>query len=80
MVKDYEIDFDLFNTLEIVKIFTFFELIEATKKKSISKELLNKKYKEYKVIINNKTLEKKYDKMFQKITGISIYKTMRLYK
>jgi hypothetical protein len=25
-------------------------------------------------------LEKKYDKMFQKITGISIYKTMRLYK
>lgn len=80
MVKDYEIDFDLFNTLEIVKIFTFFELIEATKKKSISKELLNKKYKEYKVIINNKTLEKKYDKMFQKITGMSIYKTMRLYK
>lgn len=66
MVKDYEIDFDLFNTLEIVKIFTFFELIEATKKKSISKELLNKKYKEYKVIINNKTLEKNMTKCFKK--------------
>lgn len=80
MVNEYEIDFDLFDTLEIVKIYKFFELIEATKRKHINKELLNIHYAEYKTIINNKTLEKKYDKMFQKFTGLSIYKTMRDYK
>ncbi|HHX78757.1 MAG TPA: UPF0223 family protein [Acholeplasmataceae bacterium] len=80
MINEYDIDFDLFNTLEIVKIFKFFELIESTKKKNINKELLNEKYGEYKRVINNKTLEKKYDKMLENIIGISIYKTMRAYK
>lgn len=80
MTNDYEIDFDLFETLEIVKIFKFFELIEITKRKKINKDLINEKYAEYKTIINNKTLEKKYDKMLQGVIGISIYKTMKDYK
>lgn len=80
MIKEYEIDIDLFDTLEIVKIYKFFELIESTKKKNIDKELLKEKYGEYKRIINNKSLEKKYDKMLKNIIGISIYKTMRSYK
>ena len=74
---DYQIDYDLFNTHEIVKIINFFKMIERHNR--ISKEELMNAYHEYKSILNNKSLEKQYDKMLEKQIGISIYHTMKKY-
>ena len=76
-MDEYIIDFDLFNAQEIIKIINFFILIEQTKTKRINKELLLSKYNEYRNILNNKTLEKKYDKMLHKKSKISIYQVMK---
>jgi len=76
-MNEYKIDFDLFSAQEIIKIVSFFFLIEQTKTKSINKELLISKYKEYRDILNNKTLEKQYDKMLYDKSKVSIYKTMQ---
>ena len=73
---DFEIDYDLFNTDEIVKIFNFFGLILKNAKHPVNKELLLNEYKEYRKILNNKSLEKQYDKNFEKKTGISIFRTI----
>ena len=77
--NNYEIDFEMFNTLEIVKIIEFFRLIEKTKTSKVSKEVLVSKYREYQTIINNKSLEKKYDKMLQEKANVSIYQTLKPY-
>ena len=74
---DFEIDYDLFNTEEIVKIFNFFGLILKNAKHPVNKKELLDSYREYRNILNNKTLEKQYDKNFEKKTGISIYKTIQ---
>ena len=63
MSTEYKIDYDLFQALEIIKIIEFFNLIEQTKRKKISKQLLVEKYREYQNILRSKTLEKQYDKM-----------------
>lgn len=68
------IDYDLFTTDEIVKIFNFYSYVEAFTKHHGNKTELIKLYHEYKTIINNLSLQKKYDKNFEKITNISIYK------
>ena len=77
IVNDYLIDYDMFTVEEIVKIIGFMKLIEDTKRKKVSKQLLIEKYNEYRTILNNKTLEKQYDKMLLKKSNISIYDTMK---
>jgi len=77
IVNDYIIDYDMFSVEEIVKIIGFMKLIEDTKRKKVSKQLLIEKYNEYRTILNNKTLEKQYDKMLLKKSNISIYDTMK---
>ena len=74
---DYQIDYDLFKVEEIVKIINFFKMIERHTR--VSKEELVKTYHEYQRILNNKSLEKQYDKMLEKQIGISIYHTMKKY-
>ena len=77
IVNDYLIDYDMCSVEEIVKIIGFMKLIEDTKRKKVSKQLLIEKYNEYRTILNNKTLEKQYDKMLLKKSNISIYDTMK---
>lgn len=77
MEKEYIIDYDLFNVSEIVKIINFMQLIEQTKTKRINKDLLLAKYNEYRTILNNKALEKKYDKMLVDKARVSIYQVMK---
>ncbi|HNZ77284.1 MAG TPA: UPF0223 family protein [Bacilli bacterium] len=79
MKKDYKIDFEMFETLEIVKIIDFFVLIEQAQKKKVSKEKMIACYREYQQILNNKSLEKKYDKMLYDKSQVSIYQTMKKY-
>lgn len=77
MEQKYDIDYEIFNVTEIVKIIEFFHLIEQTKTRKIKPDLLVSKYREYQSILNNKTLEKQYDKMLLKKSGISIYQVMK---
>lgn len=77
MDSNYEIDYDLFTTLEIIKIVEFFKMIEQTKTRSFKPEILLTKYREYQNIINNKSLEKKYDKMLYNKSKVSIYEVMK---
>lgn len=76
---NYEIDYDMFTTIEVVKIIEFFRLIESTKTKKVDPKMLVDKYHEYQNILNNKSLEKKYDKMLQKKSHISIWDTVKIY-
>ena len=73
---DYQIDYDLFSVEEIVKIINFFKLIERNKHNKVSPTELKQEYHIYRSILNNKSLEKQYDKNFEKKTGISIYRTI----
>ena len=77
--KNYDIDYDLFTTLEIIKIIEFFKLIEQTKNKAFNPEYLVGRYREYQNIINNKSLEKKYDKMLYDKSKVSIYQVLKPY-
>ena len=77
IINDYLIDYDMFTVDEIVKIISFMKLIEDTKRKKVNKQLLISKYNEYRTILNNKTLEKQYDKMLLKKSNVSIYETMK---
>lgn len=72
-----QIDYELFTTEEIVKIFNFYALMERTKNHNYKKDKVLTAYQEYRNILNNKTLEKQYDKKFESVTGISIYQTIK---
>lgn len=74
---EYDLDYDMFNVSEIIKIMEFFKLIESTKHKKVSKEKLVESYRVYQNILKNKALEKKYDKMIYEKSGVSIYQVMK---
>jgi uncharacterized protein YktA (UPF0223 family) len=74
---EYDIDYSLFTVPDTIIIVRFFNTIIDTKTKKINKELLLERYNEYRTVLNNKSLEKKYDKMLQSKADISIYKTMK---
>lgn len=79
MDSNYEIDYELFNTLEVIKIIEFFRLIEQNKRKPVDGKILVEKYREYQNILCSKILEKKYDKMLYQKSKVSIYKTLEPY-
>ncbi len=74
---EYLIDYDLFTVEEVIKIISFMRLIEQTKQKKVSTKLLQEQYKEYRLILNNKSLEKQYNKMLEEKSGVSIYRIMK---
>ncbi len=77
-LKEYKIDYDMFSLEEIIKIVSFFDLIKkVNNKKKYNKTDVIDKYNEYRSILNNKSLEKKYDKMLYDLDKISIYHTMK---
>ena len=79
IIKEYLIDYDMFSVEEIVKIVNFFKLIEnINKNKRYKKDDVMEKYNEYRNILNNKSLEKQYDKMMEKRSNVSIYQTMKM--
>ena len=76
-MKEYDIDYEMYDTLELVKIFEFFSLIEKAKTKKVSKALIREKYQEYRNIVRNKALEKKYDQMLQTKSKVSIWEVVK---
>ena len=75
----YPIDYDLFTQEEIVKIIEFLSLIEDANESKIEGIVLSHKYNEYRKIINSKSIEKQIDREFEKVSGYSIYKTIKKY-
>ena len=74
----YPIDFDLFNNEEVVVLIEFLSLIEdINEKQKIDKGLVLQKYKVYRKIVNSVALEKKMDRDFLKVSGYSIYSTIK---
>lgn len=74
------IDFDLFNTEELVIIFSFYNLMQKNKKHSVKPQILLDAYQNYRNTINSIALEKRYNKEFEEKTGISIYHTIKKLK
>lgn len=75
--ETYEIDYDLFTVDEIVKIIHFYHLMKQYVRHKVSKETIQHAYYEYKNIIHNLALEKKYNQRFFEQSGISIYQVMK---
>ena len=75
----YPIDFDLYTEKEAVILIEFLALIEDANEGKVDKDILFKKYKKFRSIINSVSTEKQLDKEFQKISGYSIYKTIKKY-
>lgn len=73
----YEIDYDLFTVDEIIKIIEFYHAMIKYVNHKVSKDIIKTRYLEYKNIIHNLSLEKKYNERFYKSTGISIYEEMK---
>jgi len=73
----YPIDFELFNSEEVVKLVEFLSLIEdVNEKKKINPDKIKLKYREFQKICNSLTIQKKIDRDFEKVSGYSIYSTM----
>ena len=76
----YPIDYDLYNPEEVVVLVEFYALIEDANEGKANKEKLIKKYNEFRKIINSISTEKQIDKEFEKLSGYSIFKTIRKFK
>lgn len=73
-----DIDYEIFTTDEIVKIFDFFNLISLyVKGKKIKKTQLIESYQVYRNVLNSIAFEKRYNAMFERKTGIKIYQLMK---
>jgi len=76
----YPIDYSEFDSDEIVVIVEFFSLIEDANEKKVNKDLILKKYKEYRSIINSVSYEKTLEREFMKVSGYSIFETIKKIK
>ena len=75
----YPIDFDLYSKREAIILIEFLALIEDANEGKVDKDLLIKKHKKFRSIINSVSTEKQMDREFEKMSGYSIYKTIRKY-
>ena len=76
----YPIDYDEFSSEEVIVLVEFFSLIEDANEGKTNKELLMKKYNEYRSILNSVSYEKTMEREFKKVSGYSIYKTIKKIK
>lgn len=75
---DYEYPFDTdWSMDEIVVVINFYNCIEKAYEEGIDKKELMSHYREFKKIVDSKSLEKQYDKKFKDVSGYSIYETMK---
>ena len=75
----YPIDFDLYTKKEAIILIEFLALIEDANEGKSDKDVLKKMHKKFRSIINSVSTEKQMDKEFEKISGYSIYKTIKKY-
>ncbi|MEC9485023.1 MAG: UPF0223 family protein [Candidatus Izemoplasma sp.] len=73
----YPIDYEQFSTVQIIEIVTFLNLIEQANEGKFDRAELLDKYTTYKNIIRSKSMEKQIDKAFKKVSGYSVYQTIK---
>ena len=77
----YPIDFEMFNQKEVVTIIEFLSMIEDINERvKIDPKVVIKKHNEFRKIVNSISLEKKIDRDFERVSGYSIYKTIKRLK
>ncbi|MBP5342856.1 UPF0223 family protein [bacterium] len=76
MTYDYPLDYETYSIKEIEIIIDFLAYLEDNIKHYDFKTL-EKKYKLYRSTINSKKEEKRINEEFEKLSGISIYRTLR---
>ena len=76
MSYSYPLDYQTYSTDEIVKIIDFLDYLEENLK-HLDFKTFKTKYDVYRKTINSKSEEKRIDKEFEKLTGISIYRKAR---
>lgn len=76
----YPIDYDLYSPEEVIKLVEFYALVEDANEGKSKKELVLKKYNEFRKIVNSISMEKQIDREFEKISGYSIFKTIQKLK
>ncbi len=76
----YPIDYDLYSPEEVIKLVEFYALVEDANEGKENRELLIKRYNEFRKIVNSISIEKQIDKEFKKLSGYSIYKTIEKFK
>lgn len=72
----YYVDESLYDTLDLVKLFGFFSFIEKAEALEYEPQEIIDRYNEYRSVVRNKDLERKYDKMLQEKCGVSIHKVV----
>lgn len=78
----YPIDYDLFTAEEVSVIIEFLSLIEDANERKVKVEpiVLSKKHQDFRRLVNSIAMEKKIDRDFEKVSGYSIYKTIKKFK
>ena len=76
----YPIDYGEFDSDEITTLVEFFSLIEDANEGKVNKTLLLKKYNEYRSILNSVSYEKTIERDFMKVSGYSIFETIKKIK
>ena len=75
---DYEYPLDInWSVNELVKVMNLYQAVEKAYEEGIEKKELLNAYKEFKTVVNSKSEEKQLDKAFFKISGYSIYQTIK---
>ncbi len=77
---NYPIDYDLYNPEEVIKLVEFYALIEDANEGKVKKDVLIQKYNEFRKLVNSVSMEKQIDKEFEKLSGYSIYRTIKKFK
>lgn len=76
----YPIDYTEFDSDEVTVLVEFFSLIEDANEGKVNKNVLLKKYNEYRSILNSASYEKTVERDFMKVSGYSIFKTIKKIK
>jgi len=76
----YPIDYSYYSQEEIVVLVEFLSMIEDANTTKLDKGKLMKKYNQFRNIIGSVSAEKALDKEFERLSGYSIYKTIKKYK
>ncbi|MBR4237789.1 UPF0223 family protein [bacterium] len=76
MAYDYPLDYETYSMEEIETIIDFLSYLEDNVKHYDFKTLKTK-FDLYRKTVNSKKEEKRIDAEFQKLSGISIYRTLR---
>jgi len=74
----YPLDFNDFDLEEITELIAFLDNVEAYAKdhSAVKETTLTEQYARFSAIINNKAEEKRIDKDFKDLTGVSLYRVM----